>query len=257
MTASVDALNRLTSLLRVEERLTEAEHFARQMCAEPDLTILGYELNAFLSAARSVTFLLQKEFAHVDGFSTWWAEDRTTLGADSAARFFLELRNFSQKQGPISTVGGSDSFGRRYFMFAGTAEPVPVSLLYRDVADCCLEHVAKLARVVLRFAEKFPFHACPARAITPEGMSALGFDVDAVGALLGFPNAFLSMRPEGSIDDYAGVLRRHVDPVDFDEINRIANYKSRPPVGPGCDDFGTRWSRSLVEQIESRTRQQK
>jgi hypothetical protein len=70
---------RLTSLLRVEERLMEAEYFARRMFESPDSTILGYELSAFLSAARSVTFLLQKEFAAVDGFEAWWTADRTKL----------------------------------------------------------------------------------------------------------------------------------------------------------------------------------
>jgi hypothetical protein len=52
---------RLSSLLLVEERLLEAEYFSRRLrrlSGEP----FGYELNAFLSAARSVTFLMQKEW---------------------------------------------------------------------------------------------------------------------------------------------------------------------------------------------------
>jgi hypothetical protein len=101
MTSTAKTPARLTSLLRVEERLMEAEYFAQRMRDLPDSTVLGYELNAFLSAARSVTFLLQKEFAAVDGFETWWSVDRATLGGDPAARFFLELRNFSQKQGRV------------------------------------------------------------------------------------------------------------------------------------------------------------
>ena len=118
----------LTSLLRVEERLMEAEYFGRRMFDLPNSTVLGYELNAFLSAARSVTFLLQKEFAAVDGFEAWWIADRAKLGADAAARFFLELRNFSQKQGRVSIVGTSDQDRKWRYMFAGTAEPVPAVL---------------------------------------------------------------------------------------------------------------------------------
>ena len=99
----------------------------KRMFDLPDLSVLGYELNAFLSAARSVTFLLQKEFAVVDGFEAWWLAERSKLGADDAARFFLELRNFSQKEARVSVVGMSDQNRKWRYMFAGTAERVPVN----------------------------------------------------------------------------------------------------------------------------------
>src|ERR1700733_14353832 len=96
----------------------------------------GYNLNAFLSAARSVTFLLQKEYSKIDGFAEWWALERTTLAADPAARFFLELRNYSQKEGRISLVGtGAARVGGRSswsYRFAGTIKAVPPVLLNRD-----------------------------------------------------------------------------------------------------------------------------
>jgi hypothetical protein len=166
---------RLSSLLLVEERLLEAVYFARRLrrlSGEP----FGYELNAFLSAARSVTFLMQKEMAHVLGFADWWAARQRDLKADPVARFFLELRNFSQKEGRISLVGcGSGHTGRRWsYRFAGNAAPVPSKLLCRDAADCCREHVAKLATVVLGCAEAFPYATCPRRALTLEGVQSLG-----------------------------------------------------------------------------------
>lgn len=96
---------------------------------------LRYELNAFLSAARSVTFLLQKEFFRVPGFASWWDEQRNRLSADTSAAFFLKLRNFSQKEGRISIVGGliGDRDNQRWlFYFAGNEDPVPDSLLNRN-----------------------------------------------------------------------------------------------------------------------------
>ena len=167
----------LTSLLLVEERLAEAEYFATRLFAATNSTVLGYELNAFLSAARSVTFLLQKEFAHVEGFEAWWQAKRRELGGDTAARFFLELRNYSQKEGRVSIVGFSSDMRTWRFMFAPTVETMPQSLLDRSVADCCLEHLAKLAHVILDAAREFPFHSCPARALTSEGVVALGIDL--------------------------------------------------------------------------------
>ncbi len=250
MTDALEPGLRLTSLLRVEERLMEAEYFGRRLFDSPDSTILGYELNAFLSAARSVTFLLQKEFAAVDGFQAWWTADRSKLGADAAARFFLELRNFSQKQGRVSIVGTSDENRKWRYMFAGTAEPVPAVLLKRDVADCCLEHLAKLAQAILRFAEAFPYHSCPAVALTPAGIAALGLDFDAIEAALGIPPAVSATRPDGTIEDLARLYQRFVDAVDFDEIRRIAGYKPTPPMQRG-DGFGVSLGLSIVQRIEN------
>ena len=53
-------LNSLNSLIPVEEKLLEADYFACRLSSLCD-DAFRYELNAFLSAARSVTFLLQKE----------------------------------------------------------------------------------------------------------------------------------------------------------------------------------------------------
>jgi hypothetical protein len=228
----------------------EAEYFARLMFDSPDPTILGYELNAFLSSARSVTFLLQKEFAAVNGFEAWWVADRSKLGADTAARFFLELRNFSQKEGSVSIVGTSDESRKWRYMFAGTAEPVPAVLLNRDVADCCLEHLAKLAQSILRVTEAFPYHSCLSLALTPAGIAALGLDLDAIEAALSIPAAASAIRPQRSIDDLTRLYRRFVDAVDFDEIRRIANYNPTPPMQCG-DGFGVSLGLSMVDQIEN------
>jgi hypothetical protein len=96
----------LRSLLLVEERLSEANYFARRLRSQRGEK-LQYELNAFLSAARSVTWLIQKEMVHVPGFSEWWSERQKEMAADPAMRFFLALRNYSQKEGRISIVGGT------------------------------------------------------------------------------------------------------------------------------------------------------
>ena len=85
-------MKRLNSLLLVEERLLEAEYFAdrfRWLRADE----FGYEFNAFLSAARSVTFLLQKEMKEVAGFDVWWDARR---GGDEGG-FCHEILSKSEK----------------------------------------------------------------------------------------------------------------------------------------------------------------
>jgi hypothetical protein len=197
-----------------------------------------------------VTFLLQKEFAAVNCFKAWWVADRSKLDADTAARFFLELRNFSQKEGSVSIVGTSDDSRKWRYMFAGAAEPVPAALSNRDVADCCLEHLAKLAQSILRVTEAFSYHSCPSLALTPAGIAALGLDLDAIEAAVSIPAAASAFRPEGSVDDRIRFYRRFVDAVDFDEIRRLADYKPAPPMKRG-DGFGISLGLSMVEQIEN------
>lgn len=212
---------RLTSLLLVEERLLEAKYFALQLAKQGGINRFGYQLNAFLSAARSVTFLIQKEMARVPGFREWWECQRRALACDSAACFFLNLRNFSQKEGRVSLVGCSVGPRRWSYRFAGNTAPVPSTLLDRDVAECCHEHVAKLARIVLACADVFPYYSCPRRAITVAGLAALSLLLEDVEDVVGLPRGWTDVGLDGRLD----VLRAHVDGVDFGALERIARWK--------------------------------
>src|SRR5260370_26474134 len=249
---------RLSSLLLVEERLLEAEYFARRLRRVWSAPF-GYELNAFLSAARSVTFLMQKEMAHVPGFPDWWAGKQRQLKADPVAWFFLELRNFSQKQGRISLVGsGSGRAGRRWsYRFAGNAAPVPPQLLCRDAADCCREHVANLATVVLGCTEAFPYATCPRRALTPEGGRGLGLSIEDIETILGFPRGWTDIGDRGVERDRLRVLREHVDGLDFNALRRLSLWKPKTTLisEHGSTALSEAIATSLVQQMERRRQQ--
>jgi len=221
--ATTNTPPRLTSLLLVEERLAEADFFARRFAkSQPGLA--SYFLNAFLSSARSVTFLLQKEMAHVDGFAAWWAGQRAAMGGDKVARFFLELRNFSQKQGRVSLVSsGTGRPGSRSwtFRFVGTETSVPQDLLGVDAGEACVGHVAKLARVVLACMKEFPFHSCPSKALTVEGAQALGLEARSTFEALGYP--YLT----GNDELAWRFLGKQVDAVDIKLLEKFANARLR------------------------------
>lgn len=246
---------RLTSLLRVEERLLEANYFAGRL-ARLRGENYGYELNAFLSAARSVTFLIQKELSKVPGFMAWWETQRRVLGDDAAASFFLELRNFSQKQGRVSVIGSAGRHGGRSrwtYYFAGTVDPVPTELLNRDVADCCREHVAKLAALVLRCIDTFPHNCCPTLALTPEGVDVLGLALDDVDEALGLPRGYTAVRPF-SRDERICMLQRQVDGLDFAVLRRLAAWEPRhgPKNVSPSGVLGDRLRERLVARLEGR-----
>jgi len=168
------------------EKLLEAEHFLARLTHANGLEF-QFELNAFLSASRSVTFALQKAMSDVPGFSSWYGQQQTAMKADAAMRFFLELRNISQKQGPVSFVGGSLLGGGWTYRFVGGPHTVPEELVGRDIGACCGAHLAKLANLLLECSSAFPFHSCPGRAFTEEGMLALGYDWQDVEAAIGLP----------------------------------------------------------------------
>lgn len=242
---------RMTSLLLVEERLLEAQYFARRLRGQRNTAYVHYELNAFVAAARSVTFLLQKEMSAVTGFRAWWSQRRALLKNDAAATFFLELRNFSQKEGRISLVGSRRETGARWtYRFAGGLTRVPAALLNRDVADCCLEHAAKLAHVVLDFADAFPYQACPRNTLTVAGTAALGLSIRDIEQLAGFPPGWLEAAPDQSTDAWLSLLSRYVDGVDFHAIRRIAAWKPRKAQAT-MDSFSERILTSMVSHLEA------
>ena len=240
----------LTSLLLVEERLAEASYFISRMRRSKFGNGYGYDLNAFLSASRSVTFLLQKEMRRVPGFDVWWEKRREHLGVDPAARFFLKLRNFSQKEGRISLVGSK--IGSRWvYCFAGNKEPVPEELMYRDVCDCCEEYCAKIAQVVLDCVNAFPFHTCPRSALTPEGLAALKLDIGDVLQWLGYPRRWIEAAP-GDLAQCLRILREQVDALDLAAIRKLATPRRRPHE-KRAGEFSQELLEAMVRSFQDRS----
>jgi len=81
-------------MTNTREKLVEAEYFLGQMRArrhEPQT--FRHNLSAYLAAARSVTLIMQAEFAHISGFNDWYAERRDEFSLNHQFRLFNEKRN--------------------------------------------------------------------------------------------------------------------------------------------------------------------
>lgn len=226
---------RITSLLWVEERLLEAKYFADRM-RDADSTTFQYELNACLSACRAVTELLETELKRVPGFREWWALKWPAFIADDAAAFFINLRNYSLHQGKIGVAGGSvrSNCGSRWsYRFAATAALIPTNLIGRDVTNCCLEHIGKIASFVLDGASEFPFHACPKRGLGSfEGLEALQISLEDVELMLGFPSGYTDVPGDFSpIDRLEFLTGSGVDAVDFDAIRALTKIPQDTSIG--------------------------
>ncbi len=221
---------RLGSLLLVEERLFEAHYFLDQMEAAGMGLQVGYNLNAFLSASRAVTFLLQQEMSRVSGFAEWWADRRQEMRADRAMRFFVEMRNYSQKAGRVrfdSIGSGLDRTTYRHVFRDGSVK-VPEEVGCIDAIDACRLHLAKIAQIVLACMDAFPHHTCPRKALSPEGLSALGLDTEELDERLGYPRGFSKTLGAGEMQSY--FLAKHFDAVDRDSIEILAAASASRPI---------------------------
>ncbi|MGE4305690.1 MAG: hypothetical protein AB7E24_16870 [Novosphingobium sp.] len=234
-----------TTLRHPVEKLLEAEHFLARMAASDGLEF-QFELNAFLSASRSLTFVIQKTLSGVPGFTVWYEQQQVRMKADAAMRFFLELRNISQKQGPVSFVGGSRPGGRWTYRFVGRPLAVPEELLGRDIAECCAAHLTKLGALLTECASAFPFHSCPARALTEEGMAVLGYGWQDVEAALGLPSGYTEVADVPAADKLR-ILAREIEPLDQESIERIAKGDFR--AGGMRLQFSKASGRDLVDDV--------
>jgi len=214
-----------TTLRHSVEKLLEAEHFLAQMLKSEGL-YFQFELNAFLSASRSITFVLQKTLAHVPDFSVWYKQQQARMKTDAAMRFFIELRNISQKQGPISFVGGALLGGGWTYRFVGLEQAIPEELVGKDIAVCCAEHLIKLAKLLAECAHDLPFHSCPARAFTEEGMVALGYTQEDVETALGLPQGYTDVG-NFPVAEKLRFLSREIEPLDIESIKRVADGNLR------------------------------
>lgn len=229
---------RFTSLRHPIDRLVEAEFFLNQMKGKP-LPEFGYFLNAFLSASRSVTFVLQQSMSPVLGFDSWYDEQRNSyLTQDRAMKFFLELRNVSQKQGPVGIIGGRNRDGYWTYRFVAQndhkpAQKVPEELLAQDIERSGVHHLSKLAKLLLNCFYAFPLESCPARALSVDGMQKLGYSIDDVLESIGLPSGWIAPE-EKDVSRALNLLQREFHYVDETILIRLSkeqpsNYKSPAP----------------------------
>lgn len=61
-----------------------------------------HRINAFLSLARSVIFVLQKEFKKHKGFVKWYESEKGQKFKDEKLKIFVDLRNIRLKEEPIN-----------------------------------------------------------------------------------------------------------------------------------------------------------
>jgi hypothetical protein len=171
-------------------KLGEAQYFLGQMRdTVSDHEAFAYNLSAFLSAGRSVTLLLQREFAHTPGFKEWSVREQDRLKVDQRMVLFNDKRVEAVHIRPVApnakvdlslreTIYASESLlvekldaegnvleTREISSPPPTRAPAPpLSVEWRwyfeelsdiDVVSACEEQVGKLRRIVDECERRF------------------------------------------------------------------------------------------------------
>ena len=86
-------------LAETDDRFSEAHYFIERMMVEyHNPMVFRYNLNAFLQALRSVTFVLQKDLSHREEFQNWYPARQESMREDPLLSRFKDGRNIVVKQ---------------------------------------------------------------------------------------------------------------------------------------------------------------
>ncbi len=87
----------------VTKAIEEAEYFYKKLeeehCKPSEYT---YNLNAFISRGRSITWIIKKQYSKCSNFSEWYFQKEKEMKADELMTFFIQARNISVKEHSIS-----------------------------------------------------------------------------------------------------------------------------------------------------------
>ncbi len=124
------------------DRIKEATHFLQEMLIhyhEPEL--FRFSLNAFIQAARNITFVMQAEQNRIPLFANWYSEKQKDMRETRPLRAFVDARNTIVKRQSLeqkSFIRAGLFVGRKYKLgTTGALSPYrPNSFLMKCVKVC-------------------------------------------------------------------------------------------------------------------------
>ena len=158
-------------------KLREAEYFLSMMrqSFEDDNKFI-FNLSAFLSASRSITWHMQKQYRHVNGFNEWYGKQETRMSQDMELKYLNDARVEDVHKKPVR-VGASREAAVSLDVILGSplaeqakgAKPEPqaqinVKTVRRffpkfknvDVIEFCDKQLAKLTKLVEECDQQLP-----------------------------------------------------------------------------------------------------
>lgn len=136
--------------------------------------LFSYNLSAFISAIRSITFFMQKQYNNHDGFLKWYAIQQEEMGKDQDLNFLNDARIETIHKKPIGIkTGFMNTFllhikaieedGRKFYMMDGDPNKNKTSVITKrtfaeydaEIIDFSEKQLEKLEKIVSKCETQF------------------------------------------------------------------------------------------------------
>jgi len=174
----------------IDGKLREADFFLDKIRAENDLDSARYLFSAFLSAARSVTYALQKCLGALGDFDGWYEDWRKELETHPNANYFKGIRDQVIHQGLNPLQGRiQDTMTQSVLFYLTDAAPE------RDVVVAASSYMAILVRIAADAYDRFWKSIDLPNDLTLEDLAERGRTIADVEEELGYPRGWSEGRP--------------------------------------------------------------
>jgi hypothetical protein len=195
----------------VDFKVAESEYVLEKLrargCTRPEIDFL---LSAYAAAARSITFTMNAVLGEIEGFGEWYAVRQARLRADPLARYFVELRNHTQKTGAqvVNQIRSAEKLrehlarqlsGNRGNWFGDSGEALPPAP-EMEVSEAAFTHFRTLLEIVYECYVDFGPVIDPQQHYTPEHFAKLGKTAEDAEEELGYPRGWTSLGKTGPSD---------------------------------------------------------
>ena len=216
----------------VGKKVAESDYFLTKLNASEFYgDEFNFNLSAFCSAARSITFSLQTVMSKFPNFDEWYLPHQQSLKDNEIARFFVDLRNYIQKVGD-APIGYSGTFLNNemqhhyYFVDNDKLKNVPPG----NIINLANEYFMCILKVIEHCYRDYWVYVDPRALFTQEGLEKLGWTIEDVEEAGGFPRGWTHIKnyDGDDLDDQRlKALRRD---IQGDEILEAIFKKYEFPV---------------------------
>lgn len=175
----------------IDGKLRESDFFLEKLRTAPDLDAARYYFSAFLSAARSVTFALQKCLGGLAHFDAWYEDRQRELKDHPIAAYFKGIRDQVIHEGlnplerHVRGVGGI--IRSNFYLVEGAPE--------QDVVVAGRSYMAILVRIAAEAYERFWTSIDLPATLTLEDLAARGQTIEDIEEEFGYPRGWSASPP--------------------------------------------------------------
>ena len=171
----------------VDNKVFEADYFLNRF-SESGFDILAARSNfsAFVSAARSITFVLQAVMRDVDGFDDWYSMQQENLRSDPISCYFLKIRNELQKigitpiQGAVNFLLGQEGYTAEYKFGSPWLDTDDPPAPEHDVLTACRQYLVSLIEIIEDCYVRFGSSIDPHQYLTLKNLDQLGLSIEDI-----------------------------------------------------------------------------